>query len=174
MARTPWLRIAAVSAPPVLAALWLSAPALQPAPVTVTGHTSSAEACLGVCRPVLALGDLRLACGLDFSGVPVACRQRLRVDGPAQATYAPLPTLAGLVGLAPTHGVLLRLERGGETVYRRSLQQQVWSALYGGWVFHAIYWPIAGLILWRWPHSRFSRRVTWADSRPAGGADGAR
>ena len=29
--------------------------------------------------------------------------------------------------------------------------QQVWAELYGGWVFNAIYWPIAGLAIWRWP-----------------------
>jgi hypothetical protein len=30
-------------------------------------------------------------------------------------------------------------------------------------VFHAIYWPIVGFIIWRWPNSRISKRATWQD-----------
>lgn len=167
MARTPWGRIALVVAPPALVSLWLATPALQPAPLRVSGPLVAAEACLSagmqVCRPVLAVRELRLSCGYDFIGLPVACRERLREAGEVQATYVPLPSAAGLLGRAPVQGTLLRLERGGETVYRRSLQAQVWAAVYGGWLFHAIYWPIAGLVIWRWPGSRWARRAQWQD-----------
>ncbi len=36
----------------------------------------------------------------------------------------------------------------------------------GGWLFHALYWPLAGLLLWRWPSSALARRlwarITWS------------
>lgn len=167
MARTPWGRIALAAMPPALVSLWLATPMLQPAPVTVAGPAASAEACLSLgvdlCRPVLQVQGLRLSCGYDFIGQPVACRERVRAPGEVQATYIPLPSAAGLLGRAPVQGTLLRLDRDGEPVYRRSLQAQVWAAVYGGWLFHAIYWPLAGLVIWRWPASRFARRVTWQD-----------
>lgn len=161
--RTPWLRIAGVSLPPVLLALWLTLPAFRPQPVQAEGRLQRAEACLGWCADVIAVGELRLACRVDFLGLPYDCAERLLQPGAVSVSYAPMPSLAGLLGRAPTAGVVTRLERDGELVFRRSITSQVWAALYGGWVFNALYWPIAGLVIWRWPRSRFARRVTWAD-----------
>ncbi len=73
------------------------------------------------------------------------------------------PSLASAFGLAPLQGTITKLELGGKVVYARTKSQLVWSALYGGWVFHAIYWPIAGFSIWRWPQSRFSKRATWSE-----------
>jgi hypothetical protein len=57
----------------------------------------------------------------------------------------------------------LRMEKNGERVYSRSFSSQVWAGLYSGWVFHAFYWPLMGIVIWLWPNSWFSRRVTWSD-----------
>jgi hypothetical protein len=160
------LRVAVVSAPPLLATLWLSVPAWQPQPVVVSGTLKAGHACLGLCAEVVAVEGLRLACNADLFGVPYDCPARLLAPGPVTASYAPLPSVAGVLGLAPTAGVLTRLEREGQLVHRRSVRQLVWSALYGGWVFNAVYWTLAGLVIWLWPQSRFSRRVTWQDENP--------
>jgi hypothetical protein len=87
----------------------------------------------------------------------------LTEPGSATITYSPIPSLARLVGLAPTEGVLLRMERNGERVFARSFSSQVWAGLYGGWVFHAVYWPLMGIAIWLWPNAWFSRRATWSD-----------
>jgi hypothetical protein len=161
--RTPWLRIAIVSLPPLLASLWLTLPPLQPKPREVAGPISRAEVCLGLCGEVLAIDTLRLACRFDFSGVPHGCPERLAFSGPAKVTYAALPSVTGVLGLSPVDGVLLEVQAEDRVVFSRPLEAQVWMALYGGWVFNAIYWPLAGLVIWRWPNSRFSRRVQWKD-----------
>jgi hypothetical protein len=161
--KTPWLRIACVAAPPLLLTLWLSIPLLQPARQTASGTAERTRVCLVLCADVLKVGDTTLSCRADFLGTPYDCREKLLQPGAAVAQYAALPSLAALLGLAPTQGTLLRLQRDGVTVYSRSVAQQVWAALYGGWVFNAIYWPLMGLVIWRWPHSRLARRVTWKD-----------
>ena len=161
--KTPWLRIAGVSTPPLLLALWLSVPLLQPARQTVAGPAESAQACLVFCAQVLKVGPAMLSCRADFLGTPYDCRNKLLQPGAVTAEYAALPSLAALLGLAPTQGTLLRLRRDGEVVFSRSVSQQVWAALYGGWVFNALYWPLAGLVIWRWPQSRMARRITWKD-----------
>jgi hypothetical protein len=157
------LRIAAVASPPLLLTLWSAIPALHPEPKTITGNVSRADVCLITCAPVVAIGDQRLLCRADFLGAPHACRERHMVGGEATVRYSSFPSLASFVGLSPTTGVLLRMERGGERTFRKSLSAHAWSALYGGWVFHAVYWPIMGLIIWLWPKSWLSRRVTWED-----------
>jgi hypothetical protein len=167
MTKVPWFRVVAVSAPPLLVALWLSVPWFQPETVRAEGRLERASVCLGVCADVVAVNDLRLACQADLLGVPYRCKHSLLQPGSVAVTYAALPSVAGLLGRAPVSGVLTRLERDGQTVFRKSVPRHVWSALYGGWVFNAIYWPIAGLIVWRWPKSRFSRRVTWSQSGDA-------
>lgn len=161
--KTPWLRIAFAAAPPLLLTLWLSIPPLQPARQTVSGAAERTRVCLVLCADVLKVGSVTLACNVDFLGAPYDCREKLLQPGVAEAEYAALPSLASLLGLAPTAGTLLRLQRDGVTVFSRSVAQQVRAALYGGWVFNAIYWPLMALIIWRWPHSRLARRVTWKD-----------
>lgn len=161
--KTPWLRIAFVAAPPLLLTLWLSVPLLQPARQTVSGAVEPTRVCLVLCADVMKVGNTTLGCRADFLGAPYDCREKLLQPGVAEAQYAALPSLAALLGLAPTQGTLLRLQRDGVTVYARSVAQQVWAALYGGWVFNAIYWPLMGLVIWRWPDSRMARRVTWKD-----------
>lgn len=145
---------------PPLVGLWLSVPAWQPRPVTVQGRVEAVELCLGLCAPGLAVGGLRLSCKADLLGVPYACPQRLLGEGDAVLRYAELPSLARLLGLAPAGGVLTRLERDGQVLFSRSVQQHVWQAIYGGWVFHAIYWPIVGLLIWLRPASRLAQRIT--------------
>jgi len=147
MARVPWLRIAAVSAAPMLFGIWLSIPALQPAKQLVSGSSSSTSTCLVLCADVLEVSGTKLGCGIDLLGVPYSCRSRLLQPGAVNATYVALPTLAGLFGVSRTEGTLIRLKRDGTVVYSKSVSQQVWSALYGGWVFNAIYWPIAGIVI---------------------------
>jgi hypothetical protein len=151
----------------VLLSLWLTIPALQPAKQMVTGQLGATKSCLIVCAEVIQVADRRLGCNVDLLGVPYACRAKLLQPGQAVATYVALPSAARLLSLADTDGTLLRLERDGAVIYSRSIAQQAWSALYGGWIFHAIYWPIAGLIIWKWPSSRFSRRVQWKDASDA-------
>ena len=114
---------------------------------------------------MVAIENLRLACDFGFTGIPYDCDENVVAADDAQATYGALPTAAGLLGVSPTQGVILRLESGGKTIFRRSIAEQVWAAMYGGWVFNAIYWPIAALIVWRWPNSTFSRRVKWEESK---------
>lgn len=160
---TPWLRIFMVAAPPALLSLWLSVPLFQPAVQTLSGRLEVARVCLVKCADVIRLGDVHLGCQVDLLGVPYSCRARLLQPGEVTLRYAAMPSVASVLGLAPTAGTLLRLEREGQVVYARSLAQQVWASLAGGWVFHAVYWPIAGLVIGFWPGSRFARRVTWAD-----------
>jgi hypothetical protein len=157
------LRIAGVVALPVLMTLWTSIPALQPKPIVIAGEIKRGEACLITCAPVIEIGDKKIACKTDLLGVSYDCRKRLTESGAATITYSPIPSLARLVGLAPTDGVLLRMEKNGERVYSRSFSSQVWAGLYSGWVFHAFYWPLMGIVIWLWPNSWFSRRVTWSD-----------
>jgi hypothetical protein len=157
------LRIAALAAPPLLMTLWTTVPALQPAPQTITGAVSKAEVCLITCAQVIAVGNEKLACQADFLGAPYSCRDRLLASGDATVKYVKFPSLARAIGLAPTTGVLVRMEREGKTMFAKSVSSHAWGALYGGWVFHAFYWPIVGLIIWKWPNSRVSRRVTWED-----------
>lgn len=130
---------------------------------TVSGTAERTRVCLVICADMLKIGDVILSCRADFLGAPYDCREKLLQPGAVQASYAALPSLAALFGLAPTQGTLLRLQRDGTTVYARSVAQQVWAALYGGWVFNAIYWPLMGLVIWRWPRPRLARRVTWKD-----------
>lgn len=154
-----WWRVVLAGCLPMLVSLWLSLPALRPQPVEVRGAVEPIELCLGLCARGLAIGGQRLVCNADLLGVPYDCRDRLLIPGEATARYVVLPSLARMIGLAPATGVLTRLERDGQVLFSRSAQQHVWHAIYGGWVFHALYWPIVGLIIWRWPGSRFSRRV---------------
>jgi hypothetical protein len=160
------LRIVALSAPPLLLWLWLLVPMWQPAPVKVTGPIQQTEACLGLCQPVLSVGPVALSCQADLMGFPYACPPRLLQAGTGSATYFVFPSLGGLLGLAPTAGVLLELERDGQRVFRRSVRAQVFASIYGGWAFHAVYWPVVALIIWRWPNSRVSRRAQWLPTRP--------
>ena len=163
MARTPWLRIAGISLPPLLLTLWLSVPALQPGKQFVQGELRQAEACLIMCAKVAQIEESRLGCRIDLLGAPYDCPARLLRPGPVAATYVTFPSAAGLLGLAPLSGTLVKLESNGQVVYARSVSQLAWAAMYGGWLFHAIYWPIAGLIIWRRPNSKFSKRVTWSE-----------
>ncbi|MGL5002232.1 MAG: hypothetical protein ACRDAM_04770, partial [Casimicrobium sp.] len=151
------------AAPPLLLTLWTSIPAFQPAPQTISGIVSKAEVCLVTCAQVVAIGNEKLVCQADFFGAPHPCRDRHVASGEASVRYVTFPSLAGLVGLAPTTGVLVRMEREGKVTFSKSISDHAWSALYGGWVFHAFYWPIMGFIIWKWPKSWLSRRVTWED-----------
>ena len=167
------LRIAAVSAPPALMALWLALPPLHPPPLRLAGPVTAERVCVGPwCREVVAVAGQKLACRADFIGLPEDCRLRgaqarglpsaVLVPGePAEARAIALPSLLSLLGRAPTEAVLLELRQGGRVLFSRPLQAQAWAALYGGWLFHAVYWPIAGLLLWLWPASGLSRRL-WA------------
>jgi hypothetical protein len=158
-----WLRVSVFVLPPLLVTIWTSIPALQPKPVTVTGEVTRANACVLLCAPVVAIANERIACRTDLLGVSYKCRDKLTQQGVATVTYAAMPSLARLIGMSPTTGVLLKMEREGKVIYSRSIADQVWAGLYGGWVFHAIYWPIVGFIIWRWPNSRISKRATWQD-----------
>ena len=152
------LRIAALASLPVAIAVWLSIPAFQPAPQVHQGTAGQATICLGLCSQALAVGNLVLACKADLLGVAYSCNERIVTAGSVEVTYVRLPSLASLLGLSRTDGTLLMLKRDGKTVYSSSISQHVWQSLYGGWVFHAVYWPIAGFVVWLWPHSWFSRK----------------
>lgn len=160
-----WPRVLAFAAPPVLLWTWLLTPSLQPSPRQISGAISPSTACFVVCESVVQVADLKLSCGFDVLGLPSPCPSRTLLSGTAQATYAPLPTLSGLLGRSATSGVLLELRTDQKVVYRRSVRSHVLASVYQGWGFHAVYWPLVGLIIWRWPNSRFSRRVQWANSR---------
>ncbi|TAG84437.1 MAG: hypothetical protein EAZ24_00085 [Burkholderiales bacterium] len=125
------LRIAAVASPPLLLTLWSAMPILKPEPKTLSGVVSRSEVCLITCAPVVAIGDQRLLCRADFLGAPHACREKHMVGGEATVRYSSFPSLASLVGLSPTTGVLLRMERAGERTFSKSLSGHAWSALYG-------------------------------------------
>lgn len=161
-----WLRVLWAALLPMAVSLWLTVPALQPKPVQVAGMAVIGEACLTrwQCANALQVGDTLLACKADLLGVPYPCSRRVLQPGELRATYVSFPSVAALFGHAATAGVLTRLERNGEVVYARSVPGLVWSSLYGGWVFQAVYWTIAGTIIWLWPRSRFARRATWARS----------
>jgi hypothetical protein len=161
-----WLQVVLLSAPPLLVWAWLLVPSLQPKPQHLAGPIRAAEACLvGWCRPVVSVGSVALSCQSDLLGAPYACPDRLLASGVGTAKYFVHPTVSGLLGLAPTAGVLIELERDGQVVFRRSIRGQVFASMYGGWAFHAIYWPIVGFVIWRWPHSRISRRAQWLPSK---------
>ena len=151
MPAVPWLRVVGASLPPLLVSLWLSVPFLQPALQVTQGSMGRATVCLVRCAEVIKVGDVLIACKADLLGVPYACRERWLQAGEVTATYARLPSLASIVGMPATVGTLVQLQRDGQVVFPRSVSSQVWAAVYGGWVFHAVYWPLAGLIIWRWP-----------------------
>jgi hypothetical protein len=168
-----------VSAPPVLLALWLALPGLHPPPMQLQGPAKAEQVCVGRwCAEVLTVAGQPLACRVDFIGLPADCRLRgadrrglpsavLDAAQPAMATAVRLPSLLSLMGLAPTEAVLLQLDQGGQRLFRRSLQSHAWMAMYGSWLFHAVYWPLAGLMLWLWPQSGLGRRIwarlTWSE-----------
>jgi hypothetical protein len=180
-------RVLLISAPPMLLTLWLMVPALHPEPVELSGPATPQQACVGRwCGEVIAVDGRLLACRVDFVGLPADCRlrgpqrpgppsQALQPQVPVQARAVVLPSLLGLLGLAPTEAVLLRLQQGDRLLLRRSLQSHAWAALYGGWLFHAIYWPLAGLVLALWPGSGAARRLwarlTWTAPATAGPPD---
>lgn len=165
MNRRILLRVLVLAAPPLLLWLWLLVPALQPATQRISGPVRATEACWLWCKPVVSVGGVALSCKADFLGLPYECPQRLLQPGTGSASFFAMPSLGALLGFAPTAGVLLELERDGQLVTSRSVRAQVLASLYGSWGFHALYWPIVGLIIWRWPRSRFSRRVQWQPSR---------
>lgn len=156
-----WPSIVAVSLPPLLVSVWLAVPVLRPTPIQVTGVLQREEACLFWCASVLSVASVRVSCKADFIGLPHACPEAMRTPRETKLTYVHVPSVASVLNLAPTVGVVTRLEQDSRVVFSKSASTHVWQALYGGWVFHAIYWPIAGLVVWRWPRSRFSRKVTW-------------
>ncbi len=180
------LRVAAVSALPMLVTLTLMWPALWPAQQRLAGTAKATEACVWRwCGEVVQIEGRPLACRLDLIGLPADCRLRNAPDAgnrsatpaarlgeaglPVEATVQPLPSLLSVLGLGATDGLLLRLDHGEQTLFRRSLRQHAWGALYGSGVFHAIYWPLVGLVLALWPGSALSRRlwarITW--TKPA-------
>lgn len=167
MSRVPWLRIAGAALPPLLVSLWMTMPSFRPESVELRGTVVRAEVCLAghLCTDVVGIGDQRLACKADLLGLPYGCREKLMQPGEAVVRYARYPSLLGLVGWAPTSGVLLRLERGGDVVVSHSVVGTVWRALYGGWKFHAIYWPLAALAIWWRPNSWLARRAMWRGKR---------
>ena len=158
VSHSPELRIAAVASLPVVVAVLLSVPAFQPTTRVHQGIAGQATVCLGLCSQALAVGNLILACKTDLLGVAYSCNERFVTAGNVEATYVRLPSVASLFGLARMDGTLLELKRDGRTLYSSSISQQVWQSMYGGWVFHAIYWPVAGLFVWLWPQSWFSRK----------------
>lgn len=173
-------RILVISAPPMLLTLWLAVPALHPAPVDVQGLAAPHRACVGRwCGELVAVSGQVLACRVDLIGLPADCRLRgaqarglpaatLIAGVPVQAQVVRMPSLLSLLRLAPTESVLLRLQQGDQLLFRRSLQGHAWGALYGGWLFHAIYWPLAALVIALWPGSGTSRRlwsrITWTEA----------
>ncbi len=167
------LRIALVALPPAAVALWPAVPALQPKVTELVGTAQPQRDCVGpFCGERVHIEGRSLACRISLLGLPADCRlssaigrglpaQTLQAGQPAVARVAELPTLRSLLGLAPRDAVLLRLQQGPQLLYRRSLHGQAWAVLYGDWAFHALYWPLVGLLLWRWPSSTLGRRV-WA------------
>lgn len=154
-----WLRYPVAALLPVAVSLWLSTPSVQPKPKVIEGNVTREHACLIKCADVLGVEGLLIGCKVDLLGVPYTCRDNLLQSGVARVTYAAIPSLASLLGFARTSGTLVRLERDGQVVYSRSVSSQVWSALYGGWVFHAVYWPLVALIVWLWPTSYAARKL---------------
>lgn len=152
------LRLFIAAALPFSVAVWLSVPALQPQERTIEGQARTVSVCPVTCVDLLEIGNVTLACTHDFSGYPHSCRRRDLVDGQARVTYVPLPSVARIFGLSPTAGVVTGIEKDNEIVFRKSISDHVWSALYGGWVFHAIYWPVVLLVGWLWPRSWLARR----------------
>ena len=142
----------------MLTTLWLAVPSLQPQQRVAEGQVGKATVCFITCADVLTIQSLQLACQHDFSGYPHTCKAQLLESGLAKVSYVSLPSLAGLLGVAPTAGVITRIERAGEVTLLKSASGHIWSALYGGWVFHAIYWPSVAIIARFWPHSWFGRR----------------
>lgn len=170
--RLAW-RVLLVSAPPVLLGLFLMLPALWPEAERLRGMATPHTACVGRwCGSVLAIDGRPIDCRIDFIGLPGDCRLRsgagrtpaataLGSGLAVEATVMRVPTLLSLLGRPATEGVLLRLEHDGQRLYSRTLHQHAWGALYGNWLFHAIYWPVVGLVILLWPGSRLHRRL-WA------------
>ena len=153
------LRLAAVALLPVAISLWLSVPAFQPEPQVVAGQAAKSKVCLGLCSDVLLINNLAIACKSDLFGVSYSCKDKLLQAGEVEATYVRLPSVASILGQSRIEGTLVRLRRDGEVVYSSSVSHHVWRAVYGGWVFNAIYWPIAGLVAWLWPQSWLHRKL---------------
>lgn len=152
------LRLLMAAALPFFVAIWLSVPALQPQARVVEGQAGTVSICPVTCADLLEIGTLKLACTHDFSGYPHSCHRRDLAEGQARVTYVPLPSVASVLGLSPTAGVITKIEKDDKVVFRKSASDHVWSALYGGWVFHAIYWPVVLLAGWFWPRSWLARR----------------
>lgn len=156
-----WPSVVAVSLPPLLVSVWLAVPALRPQPVQISGELENEEVCLLICARVLSVAGKRLSCKADFIGTPHDCHRSVLQPGTATVSFVSLPSVADIFGIAPTVGVVTRVERDSKVLFQSTPSRQVWHALYGGWLLHTIYWPIAGFVVWRWPNSRFSRRVNW-------------
>jgi hypothetical protein len=154
-----WFRFGIAGLLPILVSLWLSIPTFQPKLQFVQGPATQANVCLIKCADALSVQGILVGCKVDLLGVPYSCRDKILEPGEAQVTYAKLPSLASLLGFARTSGSLVRLERDGQLIYSRSVSSQVWSALYGGWVFNAVYWPLVALIVWLWPESYAARKL---------------
>lgn len=159
MARLSKLRLVAVAILPLAISLWLSVPSFQPAEEVVRGQASKASVCLGICSDVLEVGGRKLACKADLFGVSYSCKKKLLQAGEVEATYVKLPSIASSIGMSQIDGTLIMLRRDGETVYSGSTSHHVWKAVYGGWVFNAVYWPLAFLVAWLWPQSWLHRRL---------------
>ena len=152
------LRLVIAAAIPLLVTVWFSVPALQPQARTVEGQARTVAVCPVTCADLLAVDAVILACKHDFSGYPHSCRRRHLVTGTVKVTYVPLPSAASVLGISPSAGVVTKIEKDGEVVFRKSASGHVWAALYGGWVFHAIYWPVVLLAARFWPNSWLARR----------------
>jgi hypothetical protein len=153
-----------VALPPLAFAFWLGIPFFDPPLKTVQGRASPARYCLAGCSDVLKVSGQILGCKAEPAGLSFGCRDDLLASGDVVATYVRLPSLSSLLGVSRVSGTLVRLERGKELVYDRSVSSIVWASLHEPSLFHLLYWPIAAFIIWRWPRSRFSRRATWSDA----------
>jgi hypothetical protein len=154
-----WFRIGIAGLLPIAVSFWLSIPAFQPKPQFIQGPASHTTACLIKCAEVLSVQGVLIGCKVDLLGVIYTCAEKILQPGEAQVTYAKLPSLASLLGFARTSGTLVELKRDGQLIYSRSVSSQVWSAIYGGWVFNAVYWPLVALIVWLWPESYAARKL---------------
>lgn len=168
MTRTPWLRVLAIALPPLVFALWFLVAFLDLPTTTVKGRVSVTRYCLAGCGEVLQVEGRLLGCEADLSGLSFACRGTPLAEGEVVATFVRLPSLASWLGMSRISGTVLKIDRGADRVYERSVSGIVWDTVKRPSLFHLIYWPLAGLIIWRWPGSRFSRRVMWRDQEKAG------
>jgi hypothetical protein len=153
-----YLRIFVAAAMPFLVGLWLSVTALQPRERIIEGQARTTSVCPVTCADLLTVGTVALACKHDFSGYPHSCRSRQLVNGQVKVTYVPLPSVASALGISPSAGVVTQIEKEGNVVFQKSASSHVWAALYGGWVFHAIYWPTIFLVGRFWPALPLARK----------------